>query len=222
MATAQRTRRGGRFLLTLWNVYSFFVTYANIDDFRPNAEAAGAPASEMDRWILSELHSLVGGVTHSLDEYDSADAARSIEDFVDVLSNWYVRRSRRRFWKSENDEDKLAAYHTLYTCLVTLAKLIAPITPFVAEEMYRNLVCSVDDDAPESVHLASYPVADAAQIDDSLSVAARLAMRVSKPRPLGAEQGGYQGAPAADEGSGEAAHTGGGGHAGADYASGPG
>ena len=111
----------------------------------------------MDRWILSELHSLIDGVTHSLDEYDSASAARSIEDFVDVLSNWYVRRSRRRFWKSENDQDKLAAYHTLYTCLVTLAKLLAPITPFIAEEMYRNLVCSVDEDAPESVHLASYP-----------------------------------------------------------------
>ena len=175
--TADEARR--RFLLTLWNVYSFFVTYANIDDYRPGAEPAGAPASEMDRWILSELHSLVDGVTRSLDDYDSADAARSIEDFVDVLSNWYVRRSRRRFWKSENDQDKLAAYHTLYTCLVTLAKLLAPITPFIAEEMYQNLVCSVDDEAPESVHLASFPVADTSQIDDSLSVAARLAMRVS-------------------------------------------
>ncbi len=175
--TADEARR--RFLLTLWNVYSFFVTYANIDDYRPSAESAGAPASEMDRWILSELHALVGGVTRSLDAYDSADAARSIEDFVDVLSNWYVRRSRRRFWKSENDQDKLAAYHTLYTCLETLARLLAPITPFIAEEMYRNLVCSVDEAAPESVHLSSYPVADAAQIDDSLSVAARLAMRVS-------------------------------------------
>ena len=183
--TADEARR--RFILTLWNVYSFFVTYANIDNFNPEPVLSGAegttestsPESEMDKWILSELHSLVADVTRSLDDYDSADAGRSVEDFVDLLSNWYVRRSRRRFWKSENDQDKLAAYHTLYTCLVTLSRLLAPFTPFIAEEMYQNLVRSVDKEAPESVHLASYPTSDPMQIDNSLSQAMRLAMKVS-------------------------------------------
>jgi isoleucyl-tRNA synthetase len=175
--TADEVRR--RFLLTLWNVYSFFVTYANIDNFNPADAEATAPESEMDRWILSELHSLVADVTRSLDDYDAADAGRSVEEFVDLLSNWYVRRSRRRFWKSENDQDKLAAYHTLHTCLVTLAKLLAPFTPFIAEEMYQNLVRSVDEEAPESVHLTAYPVSDPMQIDNSLSQAMRLAMKIS-------------------------------------------
>ena len=175
--TADEVRR--RFLLTLWNVYSFFVTYANIDNFNPVVTEATSPESEMDRWILSELHSLVADVTLHLDDYDTADAGRVIDDFVDLLSNWYVRRSRRRFWKSENDQDKLAAYHTLHTCLVTLAKLLAPFTPFIAEEMYQNLVRSVDEDAPESVHLAAYPVSDPMQIDNNLSQAMRLAMKVS-------------------------------------------
>ncbi|MBI4281871.1 MAG: isoleucine--tRNA ligase [Chloroflexi bacterium] len=189
--TADEVRR--RFLLTLWNTYSFFVTYANIDRFDPTDGEVGAihelplPPSEMDRWILSELHSLVGEVTRHLDDFDSADASHSIEEFVDILSNWYVRRSRRRFWKpvlsgvegSESDQDKLSAYHTLYTCLVTLSRLMAPFTPFIADEMYQNLVRSVDKDAPESVHLTSYPVGDPAQIDDRLSQATRLAMTVS-------------------------------------------
>ena len=125
--SADEVRR--RFLLTLWNTYSFFVTYANIDEFRPENGAAVAPSSEMDRWIASELQSLVAGVTRAMDEFDSADAGRRIEEFVELLSNWYVRRSRRRFWKSENDQDKLAAHNTLYTCLVTLAKLMAPLAP---------------------------------------------------------------------------------------------
>jgi isoleucyl-tRNA synthetase len=175
--TADEVRR--RFLLTLWNTYSFFVTYANIDRFDPQSADGAAPSSEMDRWILSELHSLVAGVTKSLDDYDAADAGRNIEEFVELLSNWYVRRSRRRFWKSENDQDKLSAHHTLYTCLVTLAKLLAPLTPFIAEELYQNLVRSVYADAPESVHLADYPVADSSLIDARLSQATRLAMKVS-------------------------------------------
>ena len=114
-----------------------------------------------------------------MDEFDSADAGRRIEEFVELLSNWYVRRSRRRFWKSENDQDKLAAHNTLYTCLVTLAKLMAPLAPFISEEMYQNLVRSANPDAPESVHLADYPVSDASLVDDRLSQATRLAMKVS-------------------------------------------
>src|SRR4030067_483911 len=123
---------GRGFILTLWNVYSFFVIYANIDDFKPGP---GKPASlpEPDRWILSELNQLIADVDKALDTYNPTDAGRRIEAFVDYLSNWYVRRSRRRFWKSESDEDKLSAYNTLYQCLVTLTKLLAPFTPFISE-----------------------------------------------------------------------------------------
>ena len=175
--SADEVRR--RFLLTLWNTYSFFVTYANIDEFRPQNGATVAASSEMDRWITSELQSLVAQVTESMDEFDAADAGRRIEEFVELLSNWYVRRSRRRFWKSENDQDKLSAHNTLYTCLVTLAKLLAPLAPFISEEMYQNLVRSANPDAPESVHLADYPVSDPSLIDERLSQATRLAMKVS-------------------------------------------
>ena len=103
----------------------------------------------MDRWITSELHSLTAGVTQAMDDFDAADAGRRIEEFVEVLSNWYVRRSRRRFWKSENDQDKLSAHHTLYACLVTLAKLMAPLAPFISEQMYQNLVRSASGRAGE-------------------------------------------------------------------------
>jgi len=168
-----------RFLLTLWNVYSFFVTYANIDRFTPGSEKTLLEPSELDRWIISELNQLIIDVGSALDGYNPTDAGRKIENFVDELSNWYVRRSRRRFWKSENDADKLSAYTTLYQCLVTLSKLLAPFTPFVAEELYQNLVCSVQPDAPESVHLADFPVADESKIDGQLAEANRLAMKVS-------------------------------------------
>jgi len=167
-----------KFLLTLWNTYSFFVTYANIDKFDPRT-ASGGTLSELDRWVLSELNQLIDGVTKSLDAYDPTGAARRIEDFVDILSNWYVRRSRRRFWKSENDVDKQAAYATLYRCLVTLAKLLAPFTPFVAEELYQNLVRVVDADAPESVHFNDYPRADLSEVDEQLSGEVRLVMAVA-------------------------------------------
>ena len=114
-----------------------------------------------------------------MDEYNATDAGRRIQEFVEVLSNWYVRRSRRRFWKSENDDDKASAYATLYECLSRLSKLLAPFTPFVAEEIYRNLVVSLDQSAPDSVHLAGFPVADESLIDKELSEGMRLAMRVS-------------------------------------------
>ncbi len=168
-----------KFMLTLWNTYSFFVTYANIDGYQPSGERNGTRASGLDRWIESELHRLVKDVTDSLDNYDPTNAGRRIEGFVDVLSNWYVRRSRRRFWKSENDAEKQSAYDTLYGCLVTLSKLIAPFTPFLAEELYRNLVYAVDSSAPESVHLAWFPEADESLIDPALNDEARLAMKIS-------------------------------------------
>ncbi|MFB3093031.1 MAG: class I tRNA ligase family protein, partial [Dehalococcoidia bacterium] len=166
-----------RFLLTLWNTYSFFVTYANIDRFDPT-QAVQGERSELDSWVLSELQTLVRRVTEQLDEYDPTSAGRAIQSFVGDLSNWYVRRSRRRFWKSESDADKLAAYHTLHVCLVTLCKLMAPFTPFVAEEMYQNLVRAVDKEAPESVHLAEWPESDPTQVDQRLMDETRLIMRV--------------------------------------------
>jgi isoleucyl-tRNA synthetase len=166
-------------LLTLWNTYSFFVTYANIDKFNPSTVVHTGPRPELDRWILSELNQLIEGTTRSLDEYDPTGAGRKIEEFVDNLSNWYVRRSRRRFWKSESDADKQSAYTTLYQCLVTLARLIAPLTPFIAEELYQNLVRPFDKDAPESVHLTDYPQADLSLVDERLAVSTRLVMNVS-------------------------------------------
>jgi isoleucyl-tRNA synthetase len=164
--------------MTLWNTYSFFVTYANIDRFDPRTPAPPL-TSELDRWIVSELNGLIAKVTQGLDSYDPVAAGREIEKFVDSLSNWYVRRSRRRFWKSENDQDKLAAYHTLYDCLVTLAKLMAAFAPFIAEELYQNLVRSQDPTAPESVHLTSFPVANPSLIDQELMEATRLARTIS-------------------------------------------
>ena len=168
-----------RFMLTLWNVYSFFVTYANLDGYNPAQAPETQPASDLDRWIRSELEQLTAEVTRLMEEYNATDAGRRIQEFVEVLSNWYVRRSRRRFWKSENDDDKASAYATLYECLSRLSKLLAPFTPFVAEEIYRNLVVSLDQSAPDSVHLASFPMADESLIDEELSEGMRLAMRVS-------------------------------------------
>ncbi len=168
-----------RFLLTLWNTYSFFVSYANIDGVDPRT-APGGQAPELDRWLLSELNTLVAKVTDELENYDPTDGARAIEAFVDDMSNWYVRRSRRRFWRgvSESDADKQWAYHTLWTALTTVSKLLAPFTPFVAEEIYRNLVVSLDPDAPESVHLAQWPVTDTARIDRRLNDETQLVKRV--------------------------------------------
>ncbi|AKG53648.1 isoleucyl-tRNA synthetase [Dehalogenimonas sp. WBC-2] len=166
------------FMSTLWNVYSFFILYANIDKYQPSMEKYPT-VSELDRWILSELNQLIKEVTSDLDSYDPVAAARAIEIFVDYLSNWYVRRSRRRFWKSESDADKLSAYSALYECLVKVSKLLAPFLPFLAEEIYRNMICSVDPQAPDSVHLTDYPVADESLIDNELSSAMRLAMKVS-------------------------------------------
>ena len=168
-----------KFLLTLWNTYSFFTLYANIDRFDPVATKSPlAERSLLDRWLAGELGTLVRDVTAGLEAYDATGTARRIQEFVDDLSNWYVRRSRRRFWKSESDADKLAAYHTLHEALVTVAKLLAPFTPFVAEELYQNLVRSVDAEAPESVHLCAWPAADEQAIDAGVSFDMAAARRV--------------------------------------------
>ena len=169
-----------RVMLTLWNVYSFFTNYASIDKFHPDQKPEGwKPENELDRWVLSELNTLIGQVDGYLENYDPTNAGRRIQDFIDQLSNWYVRRNRRRFWKSENDSDKLSGYITLHTCLVTVAKLMAPLAPFVSEEMYQKLVCSVDPGAPDSVHLAQYPTADPSLVDQDLMEATRLVMRIA-------------------------------------------
>jgi isoleucyl-tRNA synthetase len=169
-----------RFLLTLWNTYSFFTVYANIDRFDPSTPPV--PVTErplLDRWALGELSRLVGAVTAGLEDYDVTNSGRAIQAFVDDLSNWYVRRSRRRFWKTAHDRDKLAAYQTLHECLVTVAKLLAPFTPFIAEEMYRNLVAEAGvGDAPESVHLCTWPVADETVRDDAVLRSMAVARRV--------------------------------------------
>ena len=168
-------------LLTLWNIYSFFTGYAAIDRFHPSQKPDGwQPENELDRWILSELNELVADVDRYMDHYDPTNAGRRIQEFVDRLSNWYVRRSRRRFWRSdESDADKLSGYITLHTCLVTVVKLMAPLAPFVSEEIYQNLVCAVDPDAPDSVHLADFPTPDSSLVDPALMEATRLAMRIS-------------------------------------------
>jgi isoleucyl-tRNA synthetase len=164
------------FTLTLWNVYSFFVTYANLD--KPDLAAKVKPTNDLDKWLLSALNSLVRDVTKAYEAYDVPGATRPIQAFVETLSTWYLRRSRRRFWKSESDSDKQAAYSTLYTALVTLSKMLAPAMPFLAEEMYRNLVCGVDPKAPESVHLAAWPKADESLIDETLNREMALVMKM--------------------------------------------
>ncbi|MBE0671260.1 MAG: isoleucine--tRNA ligase [Anaerolineales bacterium] len=164
------------FTLTLWNVYSFFVTYANLD--KPQALTVTAPTNDLDRWLLSELNVLVRDVTQAYETYDVTNATRPVEKFVENLSTWYVRRSRRRFWKNDSDSDKQAAYSTLYTALTTVAKLIAPAMPFLAEELYQNLVRSVDETAPESVHLAEWPQVMEEFIDESLNRDMNLVMKL--------------------------------------------
>jgi isoleucyl-tRNA synthetase len=148
----------------LWNSYSFFVMYASIDNFQPKADGNRKPANNLlDKWILSELNILIKDVNLMMENYELHRATRLFPGFIDNLSNWYIRRSRKRFWKSENDSDKNEAYETLHQVLVTLAKLMAPFTPFIAEEIYKNLT------EEESVHLADFPVADEKMIDEKLN-----------------------------------------------------
>ena len=158
-----------RFMGTLWNTYAFYVLYANIDGFDPTKYTVeSSDLSVMDRWILSKLNSAVKAVDNCLASYKITEATRVLEGFVDELSNWYVRRCRERYWESGMEKDKIAAYTTLYTALVTVAKISAPFIPFMTEEIYRNLVCSVDKTAPESVHLCLYPEVNEDLIDKAL------------------------------------------------------
>ena len=157
-----------KYMGTLWNTYAFFVLYANIDNFDPKQVKGDLKLTVMDRWVLSKLNTLIKTVDENLDGYKITEAARALSDFTDELSNWYVRRGRDRYWGSGMTEDKIAAYMTLYTVLVTMAKLTAPFTPFMAESIYQNLVRKVDADAPESVHLCDFPVCDEKAIDKAL------------------------------------------------------
>ena len=160
-----------KFTLTLWNTYSFFVTYANIDGVEPTLLET-QPAHKLDQWILSRLNGLIQEVTENMESYNLTKATRPMLDFVDDLSNWYVRRSRRRFWKSENDGDKAEAYQTLYTVLVKFSQILAPFMPFISDEIYRNLT------GEESVHLSDWPVANTAlrspKLDEEIALARRV------------------------------------------------
>ena len=158
-----------KFMGTLWNTYAFYVLYANIDDFDPTKHTLDkATLSVMDKWILSRLNTLVRDVDAHLSAYRVTETAKALQGFVDELSNWYVRRSRERFWAKGMEQDKVNAYMTLYTALTTLIKLAAPLVPFITESIYRNLVVGIDRNAPESVHLCDFPQADASCIDEAL------------------------------------------------------
>ena len=158
-----------KFMGTLWNTYTFYILYASIDKFNPiDYKLEHDKLSIMDRWILSRLHSLVEYVDKNLENYRVTESARAIQDFTDELSNWYVRRSRERFWQKGMEQDKVNAYMTLYTVLDTVAKLSAPFVPFMAEEMYLNITRGINPSAPESVHLCDFPVYDENLIDKEL------------------------------------------------------
>ena len=158
-----------KFLSTLWNTYAFFVLYANIDGFDASKYTLEYDKlSVMDKWLLSKLNTVVKDVDNNLGSYRIPEAARAMDEFVDDMSNWYVRRSRERFWAKGMEQDKINAYMTLYTALVTICKCAAPMVPFMTEDIYRNLVCSVDETAPISIHLCDFPVVNEAFIDKDL------------------------------------------------------
>ncbi len=188
-----------KFMGTLWNTYAFYVLYANIDKFNPAEHALEYDKlSVMDKWLLSKLNTLIDTVDNYLDNYAIPEAAKALQSFVDDMSNWYVRRGRERFWAQGLEQDKINAYMTLYTALVTVVKLAAPMIPFMAEDIYRNLVCNVDKNAPISVHLCDYPVSDAKLVDKDLEAsmdevlnivvlgrAARNTANIKNRQPLG-------------------------------------
>ena len=158
-----------KFMGTLWNTYAFFVLYANIDEFDATKYTLDyEKLSVMDKWLLSKMNTMVQAVDTNLANYRIPETARALQEFVDDMSNWYVRRSRERFWAKGMEQDKINAYMTLYTALVNVSKAAAPMIPFMAEDIYRNLVCSIDKNAPESVHLCDFPEADQGQIDKEL------------------------------------------------------
>ena len=158
-----------KFMSTLWNTYAFFVLYANIDNFDATKYTLNYDKLPvMDKWLLSKLNTMVKTVDEDLGSYKIPEAARALQEFVDDMSNWYVRRSRERFWAKGMEQDKINAYMTLYTALVTVAKAAAPMIPFMTEDIYQNLVRSIDADAPESIHLCDYPEVNEAWIDKDL------------------------------------------------------
>ena len=161
-------------MIPLWNAYSFFVTYANIDGYEPSETPYDKLSNSLDRWIISDLNRLVKTVTEAMDSYDVQAACSALTAFIDDLNNWYIRRSRRRFWKSENDGDKKEAYDTLYRVLLTFVKTAAPFVPFVTDEIYLNLA---DGNMPESVHLCDYPVYNAEERDERLEKEMSLTMK---------------------------------------------
>ncbi|ACA46012.1 isoleucine--tRNA ligase [Clostridium botulinum] len=169
-----------KFLSTLWNVYSFYVLYADLDNFNPLEYKEFKSEHVMDKWILSKLNSLIKNVEEHLDNYRITQAALELEEFVDELSNWYVRRNRSRFWSTELTDDKIGAYTTLYTVLTTVIKVAAPFVPFVTEEMYQNLVVNLDKDAEESIHLCKWPSYNESTMDKDLEEKMGLAYKIVK------------------------------------------
>ena len=157
-------------LITFWNVYSFFSTYASVDgfDLKKHGEINNENLTILDKWVLSKLHIFIKNCRGFLDDYDVASLVTSFDTFIEELSNWYIRRNRRRFWKSEDDQDKFTAYATLYHVLVESVKCVAPVLPFCTEKMYENLVLNLNPEAPESVHLCDYPSFDVDLIDEDI------------------------------------------------------
>ena len=174
----QETQRG--FLSTLWNVYSFYVLYAEIDKFNPYEYQNAMITNAMDKWIISKLNTLIKEVDEKLSEYNITSAALQIEDFTDELSNWYVRRNRERFWSENLTDDKISAYVTLHKVLVNLVKISAPFIPFMAEEIYQNIVVGINKEEPESVHLCLWPEVDEKAIDLKLEQEMDLAYKIVK------------------------------------------
>ena len=188
-----------KFMGTLWNTYAFYILYANIDEFNPTEHTLDySKLSIMDKWLLSRLNTLIDTVDGYLGDYAIPEAARALQSFVDDMSNWYVRRGRERFWAQGLEQDKINAYMTLYTALETVVKLAAPMIPFMTDDIYRNLVCSVNPSAPESVHLCDYPVSNPAFVDKELEAsmdevlnivvlgrAARNSANIKNRQPLG-------------------------------------
>jgi isoleucyl-tRNA synthetase len=158
-----------KFMGTLWNTYAFYILYANIDQFNPTKYTLDYDKlAPMDQWVLSRLHSVIQNVDKNLENYRITESARAIQEFIDDVSNWYVRRSRERFWQKDMTQDKINAFMTLYTVLSELVKVIAPFVPFMADEIYQNLVRKVDTKAPESVHMCDYPAVNEKYIDKEL------------------------------------------------------
>ena len=168
-----------KFMGTLWNTYAFYVLYANIDNFNPMEHTLDyEKLSVMDKWILSKLNSTIQTCDSSLENYKIPETAKALQEFVDDLSNWYVRRSRERYWAKGMEQDKVNAYMTLYTCLTEIAKAAAPMIPFMTEEIYQNIVVKVDPSAPESIHLCDYPKANEAHVDKELEADMDLVLKV--------------------------------------------